>query len=61
MYVVSKFLMSGSFQPHGYCYQWNVELMWLHILPDALISAAYFTIPFVLLRFIRKRRDPPFS
>lgn len=35
--------------------------MWLNVLSDVLIALAYFTIPFTLLWFIRKRRDLPFS
>jgi hypothetical protein len=54
-------LMSGDFQPHGFCHRWNSGLVWLNVLSDALIALAYFTIPFTLLRFIRKRRDLPFS
>jgi hypothetical protein len=61
MYVASRFLMVGSFQPHSYSYQWNAGLMWLHILSDVLISAVYFRIPFVLLLSIRKRLDLSFS
>ena len=61
MHVLSRFFMSGNFQPHGYCYQWNAGLVWLHVISDVLISLAYFTIPLVLLFFIRKRRDLPFS
>ncbi len=51
----------GSFQPHGYCYQWNSGLVWLHVVSDALIALAYFTIPVILMWFIGKRRDLPFS
>jgi len=53
--------VSGDFQPHGFCYRWNSGLVWLNVLSDALIALAYFTIPFTLLWFIRKRRDLPFS
>jgi PAS domain S-box-containing protein len=52
---------AGEFMPHGYCYLWNPGLVWLHVISDLLIAAAYFTIPFTLLRFVRKRRDLPFS
>jgi PAS domain S-box-containing protein len=47
--------------PHGYCYIWNPGLVWLHVISDSLIALSYFTIPFTLLRFVRKRRDLPFS
>jgi PAS domain S-box-containing protein len=56
-----QLFLSGDFQPHGFCYQWNSGLVWLNVLPDALIALAYFTIPFTLLWFIYKRRDLPFS
>ena len=52
---------SGDFQPHGFCYLWNSSLVWLHAISDLLIALAYFTIPAVLIWFIRKRRDLPFS
>lgn len=51
----------SDFMPHGYCYLWNPGLVWLHVVSDALIALAYFTIPVVLILFIRKRRDLPFS
>lgn len=35
-------------------------LVWLHVVSDALIALAYFSIPFTLIYFIRKRRDVPF-
>jgi PAS domain S-box-containing protein len=52
---------SGDFMPHGYCYLWNPGLVWLHVISDALIALAYFTISVTLLWFVRKRRDLPFS
>src|SRR5258708_1714154 len=56
-----QLFLSGDFQPHGFCYRWNSGLVWLNVLADVLIALAYFTIPFTLLCFIRKRRDLPFS
>ncbi|HEY1468660.1 MAG TPA: ATP-binding protein [Candidatus Acidoferrum sp.] len=53
-------LFSSDFMPHGYCYLWNPGLVWLHVISDALIAIAYFSIPFTLIYFIRKRRDLPF-
>lgn len=51
----------GEFMPHGNCYLWNPGLVWLHVISDTLIAAAYFTIPFTLLWLVRKRRDLPFG
>jgi PAS domain S-box-containing protein len=61
MHFFRLWFTSGGFQPHGYCYQWNSGLVWLHVISDTLVAASYFTIPFALLWFIRKRRDLPFS
>jgi PAS domain S-box-containing protein len=61
MEFLRRLFASGDFQPHGFCYQWNSGLVWLNVLSDALIALAYFTIPFTMLWFIRKRRDLPFS
>jgi PAS domain S-box-containing protein len=47
--------------PHGYCYLWNPALVWLNVISDSLIAVSYFTIPFTLLWFVRKRRDIPFG
>ena len=53
-------LFTSDFMPHGYCYLWKPGLVWLHVLSDALIALAYFSIPVTLVYFIRKRRDLPF-
>lgn len=47
--------------PHGDCYLWDPGLVWLNVISDGLIAAAYFTIPFGLLWFVKKRRDLPFN
>jgi PAS domain S-box-containing protein len=60
-YLLRQLFSSGNFEPHGYCYLWKPGLVWLHVVSDSLIAAAYFAIPVVLLVFIRKRRDVPFS
>jgi len=47
--------------PHGMCYLWNARLIYLHVISDSLIAASYFAIPLILLWFVRKRRNVPFS
>ncbi|MBD0269951.1 MAG: PAS domain S-box protein, partial [Cyanobacteria bacterium Co-bin8] len=51
----------GPFIPHGHCYLWKPELVSLHLISDALIAAAYYSIPITLLYFVRKREDLPFN
>jgi signal transduction histidine kinase len=53
-------LFDSDFMPHGHCYYWRPEIVWLHVLSDSLIALAYYSIPIFLIAFIRKRRDVPF-
>jgi len=61
MKILDSLFSSGDFMPHGYCYLWKPGLVWLHVVSDALIALAYFSIPITLIYFIRKRRDLPFN
>jgi len=58
---LGRILDSSAFSPHGLCLFWEPELIWLHVLSDALIASAYFSIPFALMIFVVKRRDLKFS
>jgi signal transduction histidine kinase len=54
--------LSGSdFMPHGMCYLWRPDILGLHVIADALITLAYFSIPFTLLYFVRRRKDLQFN
>lgn len=37
------------------------DVVWLHIVSDALIALAYFSIPLALVYFVRKRKDLVFN
>lgn len=54
-------LFSSDFMPHGYCYLWRPEIVWLHMVSDSTIAGAYYVIPLTLFYFVRKRRDLPFT
>ncbi|MDX1545420.1 MAG: PAS domain S-box protein [Rhodothermales bacterium] len=54
-------LFDSRFMPHGHCYQWLPELVWLHVVSDAAIVVAYFVIPAGLIYFVKKREDLHFS
>ncbi len=54
-------LLSSDFMPHGGCYFWRPDILWLHAISDALIALAYFLIPFSLVQLVRKRRDLEFD
>ena len=57
----SQFFGSNSFVPHGHCYLWQMNLVSLHALSDALIALAYYSIPITLFYLVQKRRDLPFE
>jgi signal transduction histidine kinase len=61
MDLLKQLFSSGDFMPHGFCYLWNTTLVWLNLISDFLIVVAYFAIPLLLLKFIRSRKDLPFS
>lgn len=50
-------LFESTFMPHGHCYLWQPDILWLHVGSDAAIALAYYSIPAALWYFVRKRRD----
>ncbi|MFQ3617094.1 MAG: response regulator [Cyanobacteriota bacterium] len=58
---LSSLLSSEQYIPHGHCYLWQTPLVRLHVVSDALVAIAYFSIPAMLIYFVRKRGDLPFS
>jgi len=59
--ALERLLDSSMFSPHGICLLWEPELIWLHVFSDAVIAAAYFSIPFALAIIVSKRRDFQFG
>ncbi|QJD29820.1 putative bifunctional diguanylate cyclase/phosphodiesterase [Methylococcus geothermalis] len=51
---------SLDYLPHGYCYAWIPELLWLHVISDLVIAAAYYSISIALFYFAKRRRDVVF-
>jgi signal transduction histidine kinase len=54
-------LFDAEFMPHGHCYFWKPEILWLHTVSDTFIALAYYSIPAALWYFVRKRRDLKFA
>jgi PAS domain S-box-containing protein len=46
---------------HGYCLLWQPDLIALHTVSDAVIGAAYFSIPLALVYFVVRRSDLAFG
>lgn len=57
---LSPLLDYRNFIPHGHCYLWQSGLVGLHVGADLLIALAYYSIPLMLIYFVRKRQDIPF-
>src|SRR6476620_1842249 len=58
---LGRFFSSDALSPHGLCLLWKPELIWLHVVSDSIIVAAYYSIPVMLIVFIRKRPDVGFG
>lgn len=55
--VIEYLFGAASFMPHGYCLLWRPDLVALHAVSDALIFAAYASIPAALVVLVRKRPE----
>lgn len=53
---------NNQFMPHGYCFLWRPELVWIHAMSDITIALAYFTIPLTILIIMNKQKKAiPFT
>lgn len=57
--LLNDLFKTAEFMPHGYCLQWKPALLWTLAVSDSLIAVAYFSIPFALFYFAKKRPDIP--
>ena len=48
----------NNFMPHGMCYLWRPELVGMHVIADLAIALAYFSIPIVIVLFLRRLNRP---
>src|SRR5437899_1621519 len=52
---------ASTFMPHGHCFLWRPDILWLHVISDALVVLSYYSIPLALLTIvIYKRRNLEF-
>ncbi|MGL6339015.1 MAG: sensor domain-containing diguanylate cyclase [Waterburya sp.] len=59
--IIPQLFLIVQYIPHGHCYLWQTPLVWLHVLADALIAIAYYSIPIILIYFVRKVESLPFK
>ena len=48
MRVLFDWLRPANFMPHGHCYLWRPDVLWLHVGSDTLIALSYYAIPVAL-------------
>ncbi len=56
-----ELILGPTMPPHGHCYLWNDQLVYLHVISDALITLSYMTIPIALIVLVQKRDDLKFN
>lgn len=49
-------LTQEGLMPHGMCYLWQPELLWMHVFADAAIALAYFAIPPTIMALVVQTR-----
>ena len=57
MEEIKELILSDSFMPHGYCFLWRPELVWMHAITDIIIALAYFTIPITIIILVKKSKS----
>ena len=57
---LSNILSQNGFMPHGMCFQWQPEILWMHVIADLVVAIAYFSIPLALALVLYRRRHIPF-
>jgi len=59
--ILTEILSPEQYMPHGNCYLWQTSLVWLHAVSDTITALAYYSIPAMLLYFVKQREDVPFK
>jgi signal transduction histidine kinase len=54
---LADWFSTALFVPHGMCLAWREDLLLLHVVSDGLIAISYYSIPFAIIYFVRRRAD----
>ncbi len=60
MFLANSSMIITAYIPHGHCYFWETNLVWLNLISDGAIALAYYAIPLTLYYFVRHRKDLPY-
>ena len=52
---MSPLSSAAPFLPHAFCFEGRADVIWLHVISDAIVALAYFVIPLTLVYFLRKK------
>jgi signal transduction histidine kinase len=58
---LQTFFSAGDFMPHGHCYLWQPEMVWLQVVSNGLIGLAYVAISLTLVYLVYQIRNIPFQ
>lgn len=61
MNFITQLFASEEFMPHGQCFMWYPEVLWMHVIADITIALSYFSIPCIALYILSKRACVPFK
>lgn len=61
MEYLRSLFSTNEFMPHGMCYQWLPEVLWMHVISDLIIAIAYYSIPLALAIMIYRQGQFPFK
>jgi PAS domain S-box-containing protein len=59
--MITDLFSSGSFIPHGHFFLEKPAVFWVHVLFDATIALACYSVSLPLFRFVQRRRDLPLN
>ena len=61
MNIIEHLLGASDFMPHGACYLWQPDVLWLNVVSDGVIAISYYSIPIGLAYFVQRRHDLVYS
>lgn len=59
--LLNNFFNTEDFMPHGHCYLWKADILWLNVGSDLIIALSYYVIPVFLVYLVYKRKDLAFN
>lgn len=59
--IVENLFNAGGFMPRWRCGQWSETLGWLYIMANVVTGLAYLSIPILLYKFVKRRKEKLFN